>query len=469
MAKLTETPRAAGRKPNVVYFFVDNLGFGELGCYGGGILRGADTRRIDGFATEGLKLLNFAPEAQCTPSRSALMTGRYSIRSGTHTIPIPGLGEGGLVAWERTVAEILSEGGYATQILGKWHLGDTQGRWPTDHGFDEWYGVPRSYDECLWSEDPWYDPERDPISHIMEGRKGEGVRTAKQLTLEARRNIDVEYQRRAFDLIKRNVADGRPFFLYYCHSMLHLPMVPRDEFKGKSGHGDFADCLLELDHDFGQLLDHLDKLSVRENTIVVFFGDNGAEESLPWRGTSGFFEGSYFTGTEGSLRSPCLIRWPGRVPAGRVSNDIVHISDMFTTTVKLAGGEVPRDRMIDGVDQGPFFLGQQEKSNRDGFPFWNGDRLYGVKWHDWKAFFVRQKYMWDPVEILAMPHLVNLVVDPKERENVAIHHTWVFAHMGRVLEDFYNSAKREPLIPSDAPINFVPRSKENQKVESDTR
>ena len=119
--------------------------------------------------------------------------------------------------------------------------------------------------------------------------------------------------------------------------------------------------------------------------------------------------------------------------------------------------------MIDGVDQSPFFLGQQEKSNRDGFPFWNGDRLYGVKWHDWKAFFVRQKHMWDPIEILAMPHLVNLIVDPKERENVAIHHTWVFAHMGRILADFYKSAKREPLIPSDAPVDFVPRSEQSGK------
>jgi len=142
---------------------------------------------------------------------------------------------------------------------------------------------------------------------------------------------------------------------------------------------------------------------------------------------------------------------------------------MFTTTVKLAGCEIPTDRMIDGVDQGPFFLGQQEKSNRDGFPFWNGDRLYGVKWHDWKAFFVRQKYMWDPIEILATPHLVNLTVDPKERENVAIHHTWVFAHMGRILAGFYRSTKREPLIPSDASVDFVPRREQSQEVETDSR
>jgi arylsulfatase A-like enzyme len=129
--------------PNIVYFLVDNLGYGELGCYGGGILRGADTRRIDAFAAEGLKLLNFAPEAQCTPSRSALMTGRYAIRSGNHTVALPGE-EGGLVAWERTMGDILSARGYATACLGKWHIGESRGRWPTDHGFDEWYG-PRAH------------------------------------------------------------------------------------------------------------------------------------------------------------------------------------------------------------------------------------------------------------------------------------------------------------------------------------
>jgi arylsulfatase A-like enzyme len=140
--------------PNIVYFLVDNLGYGELGCYGGGILRGADTKRIDAFAGEGMKLLNFAPEAQCTPSRSALLTGRYAIRSGNHTVALPG-DDGGLVAWERTIGDVLSAKGYATACVGKWHVGESRGRWPTDHGFDEWYGPPRTWDEAMWPSDPW--------------------------------------------------------------------------------------------------------------------------------------------------------------------------------------------------------------------------------------------------------------------------------------------------------------------------
>jgi len=449
-------------KPNIVYFFVDNLGFGELGCYGGGILRGVDTHRIDAFAAEGLKLLNFAPEAQCTPSRSALMTGRYAIRSGNHTVPLPGVGEGGLVKWERTIAEVLSDAGYATAILGKWHIGESDGRWPTDHGFDEWYGIQRSYDECPWSEDPWYDPKRDMVSYVVEGRKGK-VRNVKQLTVEVRRNIDTEYQKRAFEFITRSVSASKPFFLHYCHSMMHLPNVPRDEFKGKTGQGDYADSLAELDHDFGELLDHLHKVGARDNTIVVFFADNGPEENLPWRGTAGFFEGSYFTGMEGSLRAPCVIRWPNRVPPGRVSNEIVHITDMFTTIIGMTGSRIPTDRVIDGIDQQMFFIGKQENSNREGFPFWNGKRLYGVKWRNWKASIVRQKHMNDPLETLTVPRLINLIVDPKERDNVAIHHTWVFEHMGKILADYILSTKKEPLIDAGAPIDFVPKGNLSRK------
>jgi arylsulfatase len=153
-----------------------------------------------------------------------------------------------------------------------------------------------------------------------------------------------------------------------------------------------------------------------------------------------------------------MIRWPKQVPAGRVSDEIVHITDIFTTIVKWAGGEIPTDRVIDGIDQRPFLLGKQDNSNREGFPFWNGDRLYGVKWKNWKGIFYRQKYMWDPVETLPTPHLYNLIEDPKERENVAIHHSWVLTHMAKIVAEFYKSVEKEQLIPQNAPIDFVPKS-----------
>src|SRR6478672_5555488 len=143
-------------RPNILYFQVDNLGFGELSCYTGGPLRGAWTQRIDAFAGQGFRMTNFAPEAQCTPSRSALLTGRYAIRSGTHSVPMGVGGDWGLVRWEQTIGDLLSSAGYCCAAYGKWHVGEGRGRWPTDKGFTEWYGPPRTYDEALWPTDPWY-------------------------------------------------------------------------------------------------------------------------------------------------------------------------------------------------------------------------------------------------------------------------------------------------------------------------
>lgn len=449
-----------GQPPNIVYFLVDNLGYGELGCYGGGILRGADTSRIDDFAKEGMKLLNFAPEAQCTPSRAALMTGRYAIRSGNHTVALPG-DDGGLVSWERTMGDVLSEKGYAAACYGKWHIGASEGRWPTDHGFDEWYGIPRTWDESLWPDDPWYDPTRDGVTSVLESRKGGKVLEVKQLTQDVRRDIDAEFLARSKTFIKQSVDARKPFLLYFNHSLMHLPILPRAEFKGKSRQGDWADCLLQLDADFGTLLDYLKDLGIDDNTIVVFSGDNGPEEMEPWRGHSGFFEGSYFTGMEGSLRTPCLIRYPAQVPAGAQSNDVVHITDMFTTLIGWAGAEVPPDREIDGVDQRSFFEGKQPHSAREGFPYWMGETLYGVKWQNFKLVMYLQKTLSDPGLKLATPHLVNLLVDPKERKafDFPYVHSWVAVHVGKILKEFQASVLREPPVPAGAPLDHVPKRK----------
>jgi arylsulfatase len=446
-------------RPNIVFFHVDNLGYGELGCYGGGLLRGADTRRIDAFAKEGFRLLNYAPEAQCTPSRTALMTGRHAIRTGNHTVALAG-SESGIVAWERTLGDLFSDAGYRTMCMGKWHIGDAAGRWPSDHGFDEWYGPPHSYDEALWGTDPWYDPKRDPVSYLLEGRKGREVTKGEQLTYDVKRNADAEYKRRAFRFIEESANAKQPFFLYFNHTLMHIPVVPRDEYKGRSGNGDWGDCLLQLDGDFGDLLDKLDALSLRDDTIVVFAGDNGNEELLLNRGTGGYFRGSYFTGMEASLRTPCIARWPRKIAAGRESNEIVHITDWFTTLLAMAGLETPQDRVIDGKDQSAFLAGDQESSNREGFIFWNGDRVYGVKWRHFKLRLVEQTYSTQPALTLSNPHVINLLTDPQEREpyNPVYYHTWTMAHFGRIMKEFHDSVAREPLIPAGAPLDYVPRA-----------
>jgi arylsulfatase len=291
-------------------------------------------------------------------------------------------------------------------VYGKWHVGEGPGRWPTDKGFEEWYGPPRTYDEALWPTDPWYQPGRDPESRMVEIKKGEqDVTEGERLTLDVRRDCDVEYLRRATAFIKRTAETGTPFFVYFNHSLMHMPVIPRAEFKGKTGQGDWADSLVELDSDFGALLDLLDELKVAENTLVVFAGDNGPEEVLLWRGSPGYWEGSYFAGGEGNLRTPCIVRWPGRVPGGRVSNEIMHVTDWFTTILRAAGLSEPEDREIDGVNQLDWLTGQQESPARDGYVFWMGPEVYGVKWRNFKLALIEQKYSTDPVGKLSLPRV----------------------------------------------------------------
>jgi len=445
-------------KPNVIYFLVDNLGMGEIGCYDGGITRGAQTPNIDKLAEEGIQLWNFAPETQCTPSRSALMTGRYSIRSGNHTVALAGDG-GGIVTWEKTMAEVFSDNGYATSCVGKWHIGASDGRWPTDNGFDEWYGPAHSYDESLWPEDPWYDEERDPKSYMYEGKKGEKVKPTIQLTREVKRDVDVEYMKRSKEFIKKSLDNKKPFFLYFNYSLMHMPNDPRLEFKGKTGHGDWADCIMQLDTDFARLKDYLREVGADKNTIIVFSGDNGPEYMEPWRGDAGRFNGSYFTGMEGSLRTPCIVHYPEKVPAGQVSNEIVHIADMYTTLINWTGGKVPTDRIIDGFDQRNFFEGKQEKSEREGFPYWMGQTMYGVKWQNFKIVFVAKESFASPEQKLATPWIINLDVDPKEKKpyDYPHLHTWTMAHVGKLLSEFQESIKKEPLIPAGAPLDYIPK------------
>jgi arylsulfatase A-like enzyme len=205
-----------------------------LGVYGGGITRGASTPRIDQLAAEGMRLTNYNVEAQCTPSRSAIMTGRFSIRSGTYAVPIGG-GLEGLTQWEVTIAELLSGVGYATGAFGKWHLGSEDGRLPNDQGFDEWYGIPRTTDEAFWPSEPAAKAAGASFEHIMEGHEGEKSRQLAVYDLEQRRLIDAECTRRAIDFMKRGVASGKPFYAYVPFTLVHFPTLPNPQFAGKTG------------------------------------------------------------------------------------------------------------------------------------------------------------------------------------------------------------------------------------------
>jgi arylsulfatase len=456
-ASAQSTTSVSGKKPNIVFILMDNLGYGELGVYGGGITRGAPTPRIDQLATEGTRLTNFNVEAQCTPSRSAILTGRFAIRSGTDSVPIGG-GFDGFTQWEVTIAQALSAAGYATGAFGKWHVGSVQGRLPNDRGFDEWYGIPHSTDEAFWPSEPQAKAAGVPLEHIMEGRKGEKSRDVAIYDLDQRRLMDEELTRRTIDFMRRSVTSGKPFFAYLPYTQVHFPTLPNPKFAGRTGYGDFADAVVEMDANVGNVLDAIEALGIRDNTIVVFTSDNGPDPSWPWQGSSGPWRGYYFTHMEGSLRVPFIIRWPGQIPAGRVSNEIVHEVDIFPTFARIAGAEIPKDRAIDGVDETDFLLGKSDKSNREGFPVFVADRLEAVKWQNWKVvFYDEERDWWTPPAKLGVPKAFDLITDPKEEyPQTGLRNSWVAAPALKIVAEFQESLRKYPLIAPGTPDPYTP-------------
>jgi len=459
-------PQAAfaqsSKKPNIVLIFMDNFGWGEIGAYGGGILRGAATPRIDSLAEEGMKLLNFNVEAQCTPSRAAIMTGRYAIRTGNAEVPLSS-GEYGLTQWEITMPEMLSAAGYDTAMFGKWHLGDSKGRYPTDQGFDEWYGIPNSSDESYWPDNDLFRKGVHPqakYEYVMEAKRGEKPREVKVYNSAARLIIDREVTDKAKDYIKRKAKTAKPFFLFIPYTQTHLPVEPEPSRKGKTGNGHWADVLAQTDAYVGELLDTVKAAGIEDNTIFIFTADNGPEAAIPHQGFAGPWRGSYFTGLEGSLRVPFLIRWPGKIPARAVSNEIVHEMDLFTTFAKIAGGKVPTDRIVDGVDQSAFLMGKQKKSKREAIVVYVGKEIFGVKWRNWKLMTKElPKGFGVPVKQLSVPAFYNLHLDPKEEYPVlhAPPNFWVRYPASQALLEHIGSLRKEPPIRPGTPDPYVPK------------
>jgi arylsulfatase len=455
----------AQEKPNIVLVFMDNFGWGEPGFNGGGIVRGAATPRLDQIAAEGLRLTNFNVEVQCTPSRSALMTGRYAVRSGNGTVP---MGEGvyGLVQWEVTMAEMLSEEGYATGMFGKWHLGRTEGRFPTDQGFDEWYGVPNSTDESVYSEMQGFADSGVAETWVMDGRKGSVPERVRPYRLDYRPLIDRDLTDRAIDFMGRQARADKPFFVYLPYTATHFPTMPHPDFEGKSGKGPWGDLLLQIDSYVGELLDTLDELGIEDDTLFIFTADNGPEAlsagensitvETAMHGSAGPWRSTLFTGYEGALRVPFAVRWPGRIQAGRESDEIVHAMDLFPTLAKIAGGDVPDDRVIDGIDMADFLLGETNDSGREGFVVYMGNDVFGVKWRDWKLHFKEQTGWSGVLREYTMPRVYNLINDPQERDNVLFPHTWIPKAALPQLEEHIVSLKENPPIAAGTPDPYEP-------------
>jgi arylsulfatase len=437
-------------KPNIVLVLMDNFGYGEVGVYGGGVLRGAATPRIDSIAAEGIQLTNYNVEAECTPSRAALMTGRYGARTRLRPEGRPPRSLWfGISKWEITLPEMLSDSGYATGMFGKWHLGDTEGRFPTDQGFDEWYGIPNSSDRAFWPDSDSFQKDAGvEFTYITTAKRGETPQKHEVYGRAKRATIDREITDHAIDFIKRKALTKQPFFAYLPYTQTHEPVDAHPDFKGKTGNGSFADVLAQTDVYVGELLDTIDELGLKDNTIFIFTSDNGREGIRRSFGSTGIWRGTMFSPYEGSLRVPFLIRWPGNIPARQVSNDIVHTIDLFPTLANFVGGDIPKDRILDGVDQSDFFMGKAKKSARESMVIYLTSELFGAKWRNWKILLKELDVSY-AIQNMAYPSIYNLIVDPKEEEpeKFYLDDTWVETPLWEVIEEHQASMEKDPGAP----------------------
>ncbi len=445
---------AAQDKPNVVYILVDNWGWGDISIQGGTI----QTPNIDQFASEGLRLTNFNVQNQCTPTRSALHTGRLPIRSGTQKVSAPGEPDG-LALWEYTIAELLSDAGYATTLNGKWHVGSKVGRLPNNHGYDEWWGINEGSNAAGYTSTPQFDPEVAEIPHIWQGKKSEKSTKVRIYDVEAKSLLDRETTERTIAFIKKNVNQSKPFFAFVGFTHFHPPWGVHPDFENKSGAGIYADTKMEVDYNVGQILNSIKEAGVEDNTIVILTGDNGAANypspgivTGEVGGSNGPWRGGLSTAYEGGMRTPAMVRWPEKIPAGKVSDEIVADLDWYPTIANLVGEQkrIPTDRPIDGINQKDFLLGKQENSNREYVVTYVGDKVFAVKWRNMKVHFAAAEGTHSVVQTYTFPQVFDIKEDVNESYelwgNEGYVHAWVMGPVMKILGELESSMKEYPNI-----------------------
>jgi arylsulfatase A len=361
---------AAERPPNVVIIYADDLGYADLECFGS---PSADTPHLDRMAGQGRKFTNFyVAQAVCSASRAALLTGCYPNRIGIQGALGPAATHG-INSDEMTIAELLKGRGYATAIYGKWHLGHHPQFLPTRHGFDDYFGLPYSND--MWPKHP---TAKFPDLPLIEGEK----------TIELnpdQSKLTTWYTERAIKFIEANKQ--RPFFLYVPHAMPHVPLFVSEKHAGKSERGLYGDVIREIDWSVGQILQTLTKLSLDENTLVIFTSDNGPWLSYGTHGGSArpFREGKG-TAWEGGVRVPCVMRWPGKIQANSECSELAATIDVLPTIAKLVGAELPA-RKIDGLDISSLLLSDFAKTPHEAYWYYWGEGLHAIRSGKWKLHF----------------------------------------------------------------------------------
>lgn len=409
----------AGRKPNVVLIYADDLGYGDLGCYGGRIA----TPHLDRMAREGMRFTNFlSANPVCSPSRAALLTGRYPTRAGVPRVLFPRDREG-MPDREQTIAQMLKPLGYKTMCVGKWHLGHLPPYLPTARGFDEYYGIPYSND---------MSPRL--LLHATPGK----VDTVEQeATLET---LTPRYNEQAVRFIEAN--KDAPFFLYMPHTYPHIPLGASPRFKGKSPHGIYGDVIQELDWSVGEIMAALKKHKLDRDTLLMFSSDNG-----PWfLGSPGHLRGRKGTTYEGGVREPFIARMPGRIPAGKVCPGVASTMDILPTVAKLCGATPANP--VDGIDIWPLLSGERPEIEREALLYFDNLYVQCVRKGNYKLHVARyNSAVYSPAPAsgrvnlpLPAPELYDLSIDPDESYDIAPEHPEIVkdlqARMERLMAGF---------------------------------
>jgi arylsulfatase len=480
-------------RPNIILFMSDDVGWGDLGCYGGGENRGAPTPNLDRLAAEGLQFVSFYGQPSCTPGRAAALTGRLPVRSGMTTVAFPGQG-GGLPAGEWTLASVLKRAGYDTCHIGKWHLGEADESMPTAHGFDEMHNTTLYHLNAYTYTDPAFNPDfpfEDAdtmkmwgnVIGAVEGTAGQPWREVEKIDSTKIPFIDETSIGVATDYIEEHAGGDDPFFLYLNTAKLHQPNLPHPDFVGKSlGKSKYLDSLVELDHRVGAVVDKVRELGIAEDTLIFWTTDNGAWQDVypdcgytPFRGTKG-------TDYEGGSRVPAIAWWPGTIEGGRRTADIAGSLDLMATFAALAGLELPaedregRPTIFDSYDLGPVLTGDGPSPRDHWFYMTETELIPGaVRIGKWKAVWnIRDQWRGAALHTAIVPELFDLWQDPQERYDIFMNSfaekTWQAPQMADRLLSLLPSYQQYPNRPlQTAGISYAMFDAEDAQVQQQVR
>ena len=474
-------------KPNVIMIMTDDVGWGDLGSYGGGIMRGAPTPNLDRMAAEGMRFLNYYGQASCTAGRASFITGRIPIRTALSSVLIPG-DPNGITSETPTIAEALKKGGYETVMFGKWHLGDKPENFPTAHGFDEMYNMLPYYAGVYAYDDPNLHPNF-PFKDAQfmktwsefnrseyEGKAGQSPKIVKQtFNYDDLAVADDQMRANAVDWIKSHSRDAKPFFMYVAFEKVHNSNNPSPRWKGKSpGSGNYLDALMEMDDNSGQVIQAVRDAGISDKTLIIWTTDNGAWiDAWPDAGYTPF-RGEKGSAFEGGFRVPAIAWWPGHIKPGSVNTDMFSHMDWWPTIASIAGLPVPAHEwtdnngkpiIFDGLDLSDTLL-SRGPGKRDNFIYFASQSFAGVRVKNFKGLDTAKDTWLGPTQNMKVFAIYDLRWDPGEQYDMTFngaaptngHATspgrysgadngWIGMYFGPVIFQFFDELKTHPNVP----------------------